>query len=165
MVGLFQVPYPFGTPLVRTEEELAASVFDLWRRGALVGPTRRGGGHQQKAEEKGETEEQEEQEEQHLDRFVVKLDDSASGGGNALLDMRSVLRRCDLLEARNQRARAAADRPALAAWLLSHRGTLPPLPIRRRPSLAAGTPPPPRGGAGETHESLPPVCRARARVS
>ncbi|ELR16417.1 uncharacterized protein ACA1_320810 [Acanthamoeba castellanii str. Neff] len=113
-----QVPYPFGTPLVRTEEELAASVFDLWRRGALVGPARRGGGHQQKAgaEEKGEAEE-----EQHLDRFVVKLDDSASGGGNALLDMRSVLRRCDLLEARNQLARSAADRPAFAAWLLSHR--------------------------------------------
>lgn len=112
------VPYPFGTPLVRTEEELAASVFDLWRRGALVGPARRGGGHQQKAgaEEKGEAEE-----EQHLDRFVVKLDDSASGGGNALLDMRSVLRRCDLLEARNQLARSAADRPAFAAWLLSHR--------------------------------------------
>jgi hypothetical protein len=93
-----------------------------------VGPTRRGGGHQQKAgaEEKGEAEE-----EQHLDRFVVKLDDSASGGGNALLDMRSVLRRCDLLEARNQLARSAADRSAFAAWLLSHRGTPP--PIRRRP--------------------------------
>jgi hypothetical protein len=105
------VPYPFGTPLVRTEEELAASVFDLWRRGALVGPARTEGGHQQKAEA---------EEQQHLDRFVVKLDDSASGGGNALLDMRSVLRRCGLLEARNQ---LAADRPAFDAWLLSHRGT------------------------------------------
>jgi len=77
-----KVPYPDGTGRVRTEEELAVDLFELWRQGELG----------RSADEKWEG--------HNLDRFVIKLDDSASGGGNALFDMRNVLRHYGLLQER-----------------------------------------------------------------
>lgn len=103
-----QIPYPFGTELVRSEEELASALFDLWQRVALEEQQRL-----RMMERDGEK--------RHMDRFVVKLDDSASGGGNAIIDMRKVLQRCRLVQERDRLA-SLEYKDEFQTWLSSHRG-------------------------------------------
>jgi len=93
-----QVPYPLGSEIVHTEHDLASSVLELWLHCLKQEQAQRG-----------------DENSSFSGRFIVKLDDSASGGGNALFDMTSLLGRLFLDE------RDWLDTASMEAWQFQNR--------------------------------------------
>ncbi|MBD1849165.1 peptide ligase PGM1-related protein [Leptolyngbya sp. FACHB-711] len=75
-----EIPFPDGSDLVWSSEDLAAAAADLWER------------------------------QSHLKRIVVKLNEGFSGGGNALLDLRPLENMAPGSASTRERTQAIADR-------------------------------------------------------